>query len=454
VTAPRQPIVYGFANTGQSMTRALLARGHEVVVVDDHPSTDALAAAELIGMEVVERPSRAQLSQLLVDADALLPSPGIPDAHPVFDLAAENRVAVLSEFDLAREWDDRPIVAITGTDGKTTVTSLVTEMLERSGRRAVAAGNDALPLVEAIDRSDTEVFVVEASSFRLGHTAHFTPKVATWLNFAPDHLDVHRSLEAYEAAKARIWAELGDGDVAVANADDAVVMRNRNQTLRATTYATERDADYHVADGQLVGPDGPLMAIAELWRDMPHDVSNALAAAATAIAGGAQPDAVVEVLRSFHGLPHRVELVGEWRGVRWVDDSKATVPHATLAAVRAFDSVVLIAGGRNKGLDLAPLAEASDRIRAVVAIGEAAGSIEEIFAGRRPVERADHNIDEAVAAAHELAEAGDVVLLSPGCASFDWFESYRHRGEAFRAAVHRRFRSADAAPDPAVGGAR
>jgi UDP-N-acetylmuramoylalanine--D-glutamate ligase len=436
------------------MTRALRARGHNVVVVDDHPSTEAMAAAQLIDMEVLERPSRARLSQLMADADALLPSPGIPDVHPVFEAAADAQVPVLSEFDLAREWDERPLVAITGTDGKTTVTSMVTEMLRRSGLRAVAAGNDALPLVEAIDRDDADMFVVEASSFRLGHTALFTPKVATWLNFAPDHLDVHRSLAAYEAAKARIWADLPDDGAAVANADDAVVMRNRNQTMRAITFSTERDADYRVDEGRLTGPDGDLIAIDEMWRALPHDVSNALAAIATATAAGATRDAQLDVLRSFHGLPHRVELVGEWRGVRWVDDSKATVPHATLAAVRGFDSVVLIAGGRNKGLDLTPLAEAADRVRAVVAIGEASDAVAQAFAGRRPVERAERDIDEAVARADELAEPGDVVLLSPGCASFDWFDSYRQRGEAFRSAVRRRFRESPAAADPTAGGAR
>jgi UDP-N-acetylmuramoylalanine--D-glutamate ligase len=436
------------------MTRALRARGRDVVVVDDHPSADALAEAELMAMQVVERPSRAQLTRLLSEADALLPSPGIPDVHPVFDAAAAAEVPVLSEFDLAREWDDRPLVAITGTDGKTTVTSMVTEMLQRSGQRAVAAGNDALPLVEAIDRDDVELFVVEASSFRLGHTQRFTPRVATWLNFAPDHLDVHRSLEAYEAAKARIWSDVADGGAAVANADDPVVMRNRNQTMRAITFSTERDADYHVDDDRLVGPDGDLLAIDELWRALPHDVSNALAAAATANAAGATREAQLDVMRTFHGLPHRVELVGEWHGVRWVDDSKATVPHATLSAIRGFDSVVLIAGGRNKGLDLTPLGDAADRVRAVVAIGEAADAVAQAFAGRRPVERAEHDMDEAVARAGALAEPGDVVLLSPGCASFDWFDSYRQRGDEFRAAVLRHFGQPTAVPGPAAGGAR
>jgi UDP-N-acetylmuramoylalanine--D-glutamate ligase len=441
VTAPQRTLVYGFATTGQSVARALRRRGLAVVLADDHPSADARRTAELMDMELIENPSRAQLARLVDDVDALVPSPGIPDAHAVFDAAAAADVPVASQLDLAREWDNRPLVAITGTDGKTTVTSMVTAILQASGQRALAAGNDAVPLVEAIDRDDVDVFVVEASSFTLGHTQHFSPKIATWLNFAPDHLDVHRSIEAYERAKAKIWSELADDGVAVANADDPVVMRNRNQHLRAVTFSTAADADYRVADGQLVGPNGDaIVGVDELSRAMPHDVSNALAAAATAIAAGAGVDPVHDVLHAFQGLPHRVELIGEWNGVRWYDDSKATVPHATLAAVRAFDSVVLIAGGRNKGLDLSRLADAADRVRAVVAIGEAAEDVERAFAGMVTVERVESGIDEAVAVADGLAASGDVVLLSPGCASFDWFRSYRQRGEAFRAAVARHFK--------------
>lgn len=396
-------------------------------------------------MEVIENPSRAQLVQLVDAVDALVPSPGIPDAHQVFDVAAAAGVPVASQLDLAREWDDRPLVAVTGTDGKTTVTSMVTKILQASGKRALAAGNDAVPLVEAIDRDDVDLFVVEASSFTLGHTQHFSPTVATWLNFAPDHLDVHRSVDAYERAKAKIWTGLAGDGVAVANADDPVVMRNRNQHMRAVTFSTRGMADYNLADGELLGPHGDvIIAVDELSRSMPHDVGNALAAAATAIAAGAGIDPVHDVLHTFEALPHRVEFVGEWNGVRWFDDSKATVPHATLAALRAFDSVVLIAGGRNKGLDLGPLADAAGRVRAVVAIGEAADEVARAFAGTT-VEQVQSGIDEAVAVADGLAEPGDVVLLSPGCASFDWFSSYRQRGEAFRAAVGRRFETPEVA---------
>jgi UDP-N-acetylmuramoylalanine--D-glutamate ligase len=443
MTAPARVLVYGFATTGQAVARSLRLRGSVAIIADDHPSDPARDAAQSMGMELLEHPSRAQLVHALRDVDALVPSPGVPDHHAVFDVARGASVPVLSQLDLAREWDHRPIVAITATDGKTTVTSLVTSMLQGSGRRAVAAGNDAVPLVEAIDDPLVETFVVETSSFTLGHTHHFEPHVATWLNFAPDHLDVHRSVESYEAAKASIWANLPSDAVAVANADDPVVMRNRDQHRRAVTFSTEVDADYHVADGRLVDPHGEtIITVDELWRSMPHDVSNALGAAATAIAAGASHDGVHNALREFTGLPHRLEHIGEWNDIRWYDDSKATVPHATLAALRAFDSVVLVAGGRNKGLDLGVLAEGREHLRAVVTIGEAGPDIAAVFDGAVPVEavpagRGAPGMADAVALAAGRAKAGDVVLLSPGCTSFDWFGSYGQRGDAFRAAVER-----------------
>ncbi len=436
---PRRALLIGFAVTNQAVARALRARGSEVVVTDDHPTDAVRAAAESAGVELLDAPDDGRLGELVAAADAVVPSPLVPDRHPVFALAAGAGVPVLSEFDLAREWDDRPLLAITGTDGKTTVTTLVTDMLEASGVHASAVGNTEVPLVEAIDDPSVAVFVVEASSFRLGHTRRFTPRVATWLNFAPDHLDVHASLAAYEAAKARIWAHLPAEGTAVANADDPVVMRNVPVGATTTTFGLG-PADYHLEGDTLVAASGDaLVERHELHGTLPHDVANALAASATALAGGASLDGVRGALRSFRGLPHRVALVGEWHDVRWYDDSKATAPHATLAALEGFDSVVLIAGGRNKGLDLSALAAAAPRLRAVVAIGEAAGEVAAAFEGAVPVVSVATDMTDAVVAAADLARPGDVVLLSPACASFDWFRSYHHRGEAFAAAVQARF---------------
>jgi UDP-N-acetylmuramoylalanine--D-glutamate ligase len=447
----RDVLVVGFGITGEAMARAVLARGGAVRATDDHPSAERRRRADLAGVDLLEAPDREQWRVLVEGRTAVLPAPGLPDAHPVFAAATEASVAVLSEFDLARFWDDRPILAITGTNGKTTVTTLVTEMMEASGLRAEAVGNTEVPLVTAIDDPATEVFVVEASSFRLGHTRRFEPTAATWLNFAPDHLDVHATLEGYEQAKARIWRDLGpDRGTAVANADDPTVMANRNSDARTVTFGLggPGTADYTVDGSRLVGPAGDtIVEVGALFRALPHDLSNALAAAATAFAGGASSDGVRRALEGFRGLSHRVELVGEHDGVRWYDDSKATAPHATLAAVRGFDSVVLIAGGRNKGIDLGPLADAAPHVRSVVAIGDAAAEVADAFAGIRPVVRATSMAD-AVALAAEAARSGDAVVLSPGCASFDWYGSYAERGDDFARLVRDRF----APPAPPWGG--
>jgi UDP-N-acetylmuramoylalanine--D-glutamate ligase len=427
-------LLVGLAVTNQAVARALTRLGEAVMVVDDDPDAGTAQEAAALGVEMIEAPTASTLDGLVREADAVYPSPGVPDRHPVFGLAQRWGVPVRSEFDVARRLDDRPLLAITGTDGKTTVTTWVEAMLEASGVPAVAAGNVELPLVAAIDDPEPEVFVVEASSFRLAHTEWFAPAVATWLNFAPDHLDAHSTLDGYEAAKARIWRDQPPSAVAIGNADDPVVARHLAAApARHVTFGA--DGDYRVAGGRLVTPDGDLMAVHELWRWFPHDVANALAAAATSLAGGATVSGVRSGLRSFAGLPHRVSLIGEAGGVRFYDDSKATAPHATLAALRGFDSVVLIAGGRNKGLDLTVLRQEVDRLRAVVAIGEAAPDVERAFAGARPVVTTGSMAD-AVEAARRLARPGDAVLLSPGCASFDWYGSYAERGDDFARNVH------------------
>ena len=434
-------LVLGIGVTGTAVARALVRRGHEVILVDDRPGPEAMAVAVELGLDLEEAPGADRLAELISRVAGVLPSPGIPDHHRVFQAAAAAGVPVIGELDLAAAWDDRPCLAITGTDGKTTVTTLVTAMLGASGIRAVDAGNTDVPLVAAIDDPTIEVFVVEASSFRLAPLRRFHPRVGTWLNFAPDHLDCHGTLARYEAAKAGLWARLTAGDLAVANADDPVVMGHAMATPRRQTFGIGPRGldgsrpDWHVAAAALRAPDGEtIVAIDDLHRRLPHDLGNGLAATATAVAGGASLDGVRAALGSFRGLPHRVMLVGEAEGVRWFDDSKATAPHATLAAVSGFDSVVLIAGGRNKGLDLGALAEASVRVRAVVAIGDAAAEVAAAFAGHRPVETAT-SMDDAVARAHALARPGDAVLLSPGCASFDWYRSYGERGDDFVRAV-------------------
>ncbi|MDZ7673660.1 MAG: UDP-N-acetylmuramoyl-L-alanine--D-glutamate ligase [Acidimicrobiales bacterium] len=441
VAIPSHVLLVGFGRTNQAVARALLAREHRVEATDDQPGAGVLDVAAAIGVELTVAPNVDRLAQLMRMAGAVVPGPGLADRHPVFALAADLDVALLTEFDLAATWDPRPIAAITGTDGKTTVTTMVTAMLNEAGIACVDAGNNDLPLVAAIDDPMPDWFVVEASSFRLGRSHDWAPRVGTWLNLAPDHLDVHATAADYEAAKARIWTSQSTSDVAVGNLDDPVVRRHlAGVESRPVSFSIiEPAADYKVtgpASGSaaLAGPAGPFVGVDELPRALPHDLSNALAAAATAHAAGADDGAVAAVLRRSRPLPHRVQLVATIDGVSWYDDSKATVPHATLAAVRGFEHVVLIAGGRNKGLDLGELADGVAHVRAVVAIGEASAEVEAAFDGLVPVEIAT-SMEDAVAAAARRAVVGDAVLLSPACASFDWYADYAARGDDFTTRV-------------------
>jgi UDP-N-acetylmuramoylalanine--D-glutamate ligase len=435
----RRALVVGLGISGRAVTRALLVRRDfdEVVVVDDKPTEGILAAAVELGVELVEAPDDSTLGGLVACVDLVVLSPGVAFDHPVIALAAARGVPVCGELELASRWTDRPLVAVTGTNGKTTVTTLVTDMLIASGVRAIAAGNIGPALSDAV-ATDAEVFVVEASSFQLRLTETFRPAVALWLNAAPDHLDIHRTFGDYVAAKARIWSNQRDGDTAVANAEDPVVLdaalRSHPAPAEVATFGHQR-GDYRVRSGALSTPAGErLVTLEELGRVLPHDIANALAASAAAIPAGASVAGVRDALRRFPTLPHRLTLVGEAGGVQWYDDSKATNPHAALAAIDGFESVVLIAGGQNKGLDLTALAGSADRVRAVVAIGDAAAEVEAAFRSVRPVALA-RSMRDAVSRAAEFARAGDAVLLSPACASFDWYENYGARGDDFAAAV-------------------
>ncbi|MGE3835409.1 MAG: UDP-N-acetylmuramoyl-L-alanine--D-glutamate ligase [Acidimicrobiia bacterium] len=427
-------LVIGLGIAGEAAARRMAERGWEVTVAEDRPSDASRArAAGLVGVRVLDGPDAATLDGLVDGAGVVVPSPGVPIGHPGIARALGRGVPVWSEFELVSRWGAAPIVAVTGTNGKTTVTTLVASMLAESGLRTVAAGNNETPLVEVVD-DDLDVVVVEASSFRLEFTETFRPAVGVWLNLAEDHLDWHPSMAAYADAKARIWQAQQPTDLALANAEDPVVMRYARQVRsRLATFGLET-GEWRVEAGQLAGPDGAILPVTALWRSLPHDCTNALAASAAALAAGASVDGVRHALRAFRGLPHRLVLVGDDGGVRFYDDSKATDPHATVAALRSFPSSVLIAGGRNKGLDLSVLAAEADRVRAVVAIGEAAAEVEAAFDGVVPVRTAS-SMDEAVATARSLAADGDAVLLSPACASFDWYRGYGERGDDFARAV-------------------
>ncbi|MDC0359098.1 UDP-N-acetylmuramoyl-L-alanine--D-glutamate ligase [Acidimicrobiales bacterium] len=428
-------LLVGMGITNRAVAGALLRRGHTVIASDDNVDDGLRQAVVALDIELHAAPDESVLESLVEQADLVCPAPGLPEHHPVFSLARDKERPLVGEFDLAAAWDERPIAAITGTNGKTTVVELAVAALQHSGLNAVAAGNTDVPLVRAIDDLTIDVFVVEASSFRLARASEFQVAVATWLNFAPDHLDVHSDLESYERAKAEIFAMVGTDGIIVANAEDPVVMRHVPESANVVTFGGE-NADWHLQGDDLVGPEGAFTSIDRLWRSLPHDIEDALAVAATTIPVGATLSAVAEACERFAGLAHRVSPVGKIDGVTYFDDSKATTPHATVAALRGFEKVVLIAGGRNKGIDLSSMRDAGAHVHAVVAIGDSADEITSVFSSTHEVVVA-YDMHEAVVAARRLAEGRVAVLLSPGCASFDWYRNYGDRGDDFARIVRK-----------------
>jgi len=415
--------VVGLGVTGAAVTRHLVGAGWDVMVIEDSPRPRTEAEVSALG-------ARLGVVDDARGVDLVVPNPGVRPGHPAVAAAVGAGVRVAGEIELAWELaGGRPVIGVTGTNGKTTVCTLVAAMAVTDGRRAVAVGNIGLPFIDAVF-SDAELFVVEVSSFQLYWTARFRPDVGVWLNLAEDHLDWHPDLAHYAAAKAKLWANQSPGDTAVVNTEDAAVASSvQGARSKVVGFGLTR-GDYTMVDGAVIGPDGVVVTADQLPRHQPHDLANALAATATARAAGVSVSACASALVAFNGLPHRVERVGAVDGVAWYDDSKATTPASVAAALSGFDSVVLIAGGRNKGLDLRVLRSQASRLRGVVAIGEAAGEIAAALGDLVEVERAG-SMAAAVDAARRTARPGDVVLLSPGATSYDWYRSYAERGDDF-----------------------
>lgn len=434
-------LVFGLGIAGTAVARALAERNIEPVLVDDRPGAahDALAAE--LGATLSIAPDLGRLSELVKSVEFVMPAPGIPESHPLFSVASDLGRDMLSEIELAYRWEQqrpggpRPMLGITGTDGKTTTTLLAASMIRESGRRVAAVGNTETPLIAALSE-DVDAFVVECSSFRLALTRDFRVEAGVWLNLAPDHLDWHVDMASYSHAKARIWAAAHAGDVAIAPSSDASILETaRRSAARVVTFGTNDDDDYSVTAGVLRSPSGALIAAADMRRSLPHDVTNSLAASAAVLESGvATRHGVVAALSTFTPSHHRIEFVAKAHGVSWYDDSKATSPHAAATALRAFPRIVLIAGGRNKGLDLSQLVSAGAHVTAVVGIGDSGPEIAGHFAGVCPTATAE-SMAQAVERAAAFAADGDVVLLSPACTSFDWYRNYEERGRDFARCV-------------------
>ena len=435
-------LVVGLGKTGVSCARYLRAQGVSVAVTDSRANPPGLAELrrELPEVQVFtggfQPPIFAAAAELVV-------SPGVPVAEPLIQEALARGVPVLGDVALFARAARAPVCAITGSNGKSTVTTLLDLMAQASGRRVAVGGNLGEPVLDLLNDA-VELYVVEVSSFQLETTPQLHAKAAVCLNISPDHLDRYPSLDAYVAAKARVY---GDAEVAVINRDDPRVCAMPRKAGREIgfTLGGPASGDYGLGhrDGVpwLSRGTEPLMPTDQVLIPGRHNLANALAALALAEACALDLEACLEALRRFRGLDHRSQLVTERRGVRWFDDSKGTNPGATVAALEglvppgAGHRAVLIAGGDGKGADFTPLRRAVDRTaRAVVLIGRDAPRIAEALKGRAEMRRAT-DMAEAVALAAELARPGDCVLLSPACASFDMFENYEHRGRAFAEAV-------------------
>ncbi|BAN02258.1 UDP-N-acetylmuramoyl-L-alanine--D-glutamate ligase [Ilumatobacter coccineus] len=443
MTAADSPtaLVYGLAVAGQATARALLRRGYTVVVADDVVTDERRHVATELGVELLDAPTAEQLREVVAACSIVSPAPGIPETHRLIEVSNELGVELVSEIELAYRWEQqreggpRPFLAVTGTDGKTTTTLIAVGMLRAAGLSTIDAGNTDTPLVDAIDDDGFDAFVVECASFRLAWTPSFRADAAVWLNLAPDHLNWHRSMDSYRAAKFQIWANQRSDDTAIGFVSDATVIACLDGApARHRTFGAD-DADYTVRDGALVGPAGPICEIATMRRSLPHDITNALAAAALVLESGlATPGDVARALETFVGPPHRLEHVGRWNGIDWFNDSKATTPHAAAVAIKAFDHIVLIAGGKDKYVDLAEMATDADRVDTVIAIGQTTDKIVDAFASVDRIERRA-TLTEAVELAASIATPGQTVLLSPGCASLDQYPSFEARGDEFRTLV-------------------
>ncbi len=443
----RHVAVLGLALTGTAVARALVGRDIAVTLADNRISDDHRALATELNAELVDMNSDGAVEALLSGVDTLMPAPGVPPSHPAILAAQQRGIAVRTEIDVAYEWEQRRaggprlILGITGTDGKTTTTMIAAHLLRENGYKVAEVGNTDVPFVAALD-GDYDVFVVECSSFRLKFTTQFRCNASVWLNFAPDHLDWHPDIDDYANAKERMWKFAREDDVAVFPFGNEVISAAAHRSHARVVSFGLSSGEYNSTKSALMAPGGPLCDISQLWRSMPHDITNSLAAAALVVESGlVSVDALCDALSNFESAHHRIELVGEFNGSSWYDDSKATSPHAALTAIRAFDRLVLIAGGRNKGLDLSQMATEPQRMVGVVAIGDDASLIAEAFDGICEVRTAS-DMQQAVLEASTMAVPGAAVVLSPGCTSYDWYRSYNERGDHFKECVNRHFEEA------------
>lgn len=442
-------LIVGLGKTGVSCARFLAAQGVPVAITDSRENPPGLELFQGVAQDIPIAVGGFD-EKLFAQAGQLVVSPGVSLAEPLIAAAQARGVEIIGDVEIFARYVEAPVIAITGSNGKSTVTTLVGEMAWDAGCEVRVGGNIGLPVLDLLMAPVAEVkpelYVIELSSFQLETTYSLNAAAAVVLNVSPDHMDRYVDLEHYAQAKQRVFH--GDG-VMVVNRDDACVMAmlqaeravaGGRKVIRFGLGAPESESDYGrvQAGGEVYLARGKerLLPVSQLLLAGEHNHANALAALALGEAMGLPMDKMLDTLCRFTGLPHRMQWVAEINGVQWYNDSKGTNVGATVSAIEGLSGhLVLIAGGQGKGADFSPLREAvADKVRTVILLGEDADKIEKALGGIVPVMHAEDMAD-AVSLAQAAAKTGDSVLLSPACASFDMFEGFAHRGEVFMAAV-------------------
>ncbi len=442
-------LVVGLGTSGYWAARWLAQEGAEVIVTDikdrSQLNLEFLKKLEALGVMLETGGHR---KERLLSVDAIVVSPGAPLNTPFIRAAIQNQIPVVGEMELAARYVDAPMIAVTGTNGKTTVTSFIGEMLENGGHDVFVGGNIGTPLSAYLARrKKADYLAVEVSSFQLDTTEDFCPEISVILNISPDHLDRYENYEAYIQSKLRIFENQGQGQTVILNADDPVLstlIPPEGTTLFRYGLEEDMGVDAHIEKEKefsaITGKNRFNLNAFSLSGS--HNLENLLAVVLVGRALNLSPEAVQKTIDEFKGLPDRLERIGTHyppallKGIQFYNDSKATNVDAAIRAVKSFDKpLILIAGGRHKGSDYQPLVQACrGTVKGAVFMGEAGNLLAEAFTDEIPYSLAE-NMRDAVSRAFRLAESGDVVLLAPACSSFDMFENYNHRGRAFKAAV-------------------
>lgn len=436
-------LILGLGKTGLSVAKALAGYDCNIIISDTDDSNDKTDTANKLRQYGVRTIFGMQTTELLNDIQILIPSPGIPNTNTVISTAIKRGIVVISEIELAfRLNPSMLIIGVTGTNGKTSVTTMVANILMAHGLDTVLAGNIGFPLIDFAIREPHDsgrIYVVELSSFQLQNTKHFKPWIGCILNIDEDHLDWHENLENYAAAKWRIFANQTQDDFAIINKDDRTIIKTMpNLSSRVVTFSiTDESADFYYKDGKIISRFATYFIDNSMLIGS-HNIQNMLASAAIAALSGISSQTIETTLNSFEGLEHRVKKIATVKLVSYYDDSKATNPHATISAIYAFKGkqLILLMGGKNKGNSFKELAKvAIDNAKEILLFGESAKEIAANFPKNSNVHIYKKMVD-AVKAAKMKASKGDIVLLSPACASFDEFTDYKHRGKVFKEVVH------------------